>query len=55
MGLPGAGAGAASPGGVEFNGLGRASMIDGFGGRLEIRGDGIVTSVAVEAETGYVD
>lgn len=42
-------------GGVAFDGLGRAGMLDGFGGRLEIRGDGILETVAVEAETGYVD
>ena len=42
-------------GGVAFDGLGRARMTGGFGGRLEIKGDGIVKTVAVEAETGYVD
>ena len=53
MGLPGNAA--AAPGGVAFDGLGRAAMTGGFGGRLEIRGDGITKTIGVEAETGYVD
>ena len=53
MGLPGNAA--VSPGGVRFDGLGRASMIDGFGGRLEIKGDGITKTIGIDAETGYVD
>jgi MSHA pilin protein MshC len=53
MGLPGNPA--AAPGGVAFDGLGRAGMLGGFGGRLEISGDGIVRTIGIEAETGYVD
>jgi MSHA pilin protein MshC len=53
MGLPGAPAGAI--GGVVFNGLGRAAMIDGFGGKLEIRGDGLTTVIGIDPESGYVD
>jgi MSHA pilin protein MshC len=53
MGLPGNAA--AAPGGVRFDGLGRAAMVDGFGGQLEITGDGIVKTISVDAETGYVD
>jgi MSHA pilin protein MshC len=53
MGLPGNPAGA--PGSVAFDGLGRARMIGGFGGRLEIGGDGIARTIGVDAETGYVD
>ena len=53
MGLPGGTA--QPPGSVVFDGLGRARMLGGFGGRLEIRGDGIVQTIAIEAETGYVD
>lgn len=53
MGLPGNAAAAA--GGVRFDGLGRASMVDGFGGQLDITGDGIVKTIGIEAETGYVD
>lgn len=53
MGLPGNTAPLA--GGVAFDGLGRARMLGGFGGRLEIRGDGLVKTVGIEAETGYVD
>jgi hypothetical protein len=30
-------------------------MLGGFGGRLEISGDGIVRTIGIEAETGYVD
>jgi MSHA pilin protein MshC len=53
MGLPGDAV--VAPGGVEFNGLGQARMIDGFGGRLEIRGDGLTNTIGVDPETGYVD
>jgi MSHA pilin protein MshC len=53
MGLPGNAVSA--PGGVVFNGLGQARMIDGFGGRLEIRGDGLANTIGVDPETGYVD
>jgi len=42
-------------GSVAFDGLGRARMLNGFGGRLEIRGDGVVKTIAIEAETGYVE
>jgi len=42
-------------GSVAFDGLGRARMLNGFGGRLEIKGDGIVKTIAIEAETGYVE
>jgi MSHA pilin protein MshC len=42
-------------GSVAFDGLGRARMLGGFGGRLDIQGDGIVKTIAIEAETGYVD
>ena len=40
---------------VAFDGLGRARMLGGFGGRIEIKGDGIVKTIAIEAETGYVE
>jgi len=57
MGRPGNATQAA--GGVAFDGLGRARMLNGFGGRLEIKGKGedkgLVTTIAIEAETGYVD
>jgi MSHA pilin protein MshC len=53
MGLPGDTVSA--PGGVVFNGLGQARMIDGFKGRLEIRGDGLTNTIGVDPETGYVD
>jgi MSHA pilin protein MshC len=53
MGVPGNAT--AAPGSVAFDGLGRARMLGGFGGRLEIKGDGIVKTIAIEAETGYVD
>lgn len=53
MGLPGNPA--AAPGGVVFDGLGRAAMIGGFGGKLEITGEGIVKTIGVDPETGYVD
>jgi MSHA pilin protein MshC len=53
MGLPGNAA--AAPGSVRFDGLGRASMSVGFGGRLEIKGDGITKTIGIDAETGYVD
>ncbi len=46
---------AAPVGGLAFNGLGRATMIDGFQGRLEIKGDGITQTVGIDPETGYVD
>ena len=53
MGLPGVpGAGL---GGVRFDGLGRATMLDGFGGQLQITGEGITRTVAIDAESGYVD
>jgi MSHA pilin protein MshC len=42
-------------GSVAFDGLGRARMLGGFGGRLDVKGDGIVKTIAIEAETGYVD
>jgi MSHA pilin protein MshC len=42
-------------GSVAFDGLGRARMLGGFGGRLDIKGDDIVKTIAIEAETGYVD
>ena len=53
MGVPGATA--ARIGGIAFNGLGRAAMIDGFGGRLEIKGEGLTQTVGIDPETGYVD
>jgi len=53
MGLPGNAT--TAPGTVAFDGLGRARMLGGFGGRIEIKGDGIVKTIAVEAETGYVE
>jgi MSHA pilin protein MshC len=52
-GLPGDAA--TAPGSVAFDGLGRASFSGGFGGRLEIRGEGLAKTIAIEAETGYVD
>ena len=45
----------ATGGSVAFDGLGRARMLNGFGGRLDIKGDGIVKTIAIEGETGYVD
>lgn len=53
MGLPGAPG--APIGSVAFNGLGRATMSGGFGGRLEIKGDGMTTVVGIDPESGYVD
>lgn len=53
MGIPGALA--AGIGGVAFNGLGQATMTGGFGGRLQIRGDGITQLVSIDPETGYVE
>jgi MSHA pilin protein MshC len=56
MGLSGAPAGAIGAiGGVVFDGLGRAAMIDGFGGKLEIRGDGLTTVIGIDPGSGYVD
>lgn len=54
MTLPGK---APATGAVVFDGMGRAAMIGGFGGRLVIadKNEGQVNTVAVEAETGYVD
>jgi MSHA pilin protein MshC len=45
----------AAIGGVAFDGLGRAAMIDGFGGRLEIKGDELTNIIIIDPETGYVD
>ncbi|THC46537.1 MSHA biogenesis protein MshC [Massilia sp. Mn16-1_5] len=42
-------------GGVRFDGLGRATMLGNFSGRLQVSGDGITQSVGVDAESGYVD
>jgi MSHA pilin protein MshC len=42
-------------GAVRFDGLGRAAMIDGFGGRLEITGDELTNTIGIDPETGYVD
>ena len=53
MGLPGNTA--VDPGSIAFDGLGRAAMSSGFGGRLEIKGEGITNTIVIEAETGYVD
>ena len=53
MGLPGASA--AGIGGVRFDGMGRAGMIGGFGGTLEIRGEGIAQAIGIDPESGYVD
>jgi len=53
MGVPGAAT--AAIGGVVFDGLGRAGMIDGFAGRLEIKGDGLTNTIGIDPETGYVD
>jgi MSHA pilin protein MshC len=53
MGLPGK---SGTPiGGIAFDGLGRAAMIDGFGGRLEIKGDELTNTIGIDPETGYVD
>lgn len=52
MGMPG---GAALAGSVAFDGLGRAAMSGGFGGKLEIKGDSLTQVVTIDAETGYVD
>ena len=53
MGLPGSTA--TTIGSVAFDGLGRATMSGGFGGKLEIKGDGLTQVVGIDAETGYVD
>jgi len=42
-------------GGVVFDGLGRAAMLDGFSGRLEIKGDELTNAIGIDPETGYVD
>ena len=42
-------------GGVFFDGLGRAFMIDGFDGRLEIKGGELTSTIGIAPETGYVD
>ena len=42
-------------GGVVFNGLGRAAMLGAFGGKLEVKGDGITTVIGIDPESGYVD
>ena len=53
MGLPGKPL--APIGGVAFNGLGRAAMQGDFGGKLEIKGDGITAVIGIDPESGYVD
>jgi MSHA pilin protein MshC len=53
MGLPGSTT--ATIGSVAFDGLGRATMSGGFGGKLEIKGDSLTLVVGIDAETGYVD
>lgn len=60
MDLPGAaarvpGAPATALGGIRFDGLGRATMLGGFTGRLQVSGDGISQPVGIDAESGYVD
>ncbi|KQQ86423.1 hypothetical protein ASF77_20840 [Massilia sp. Leaf139] len=52
MTLPGVDA--AATGSVAFDGLGRASMSGGFGGRLDIVGDGVTAVVLIDPESGYV-
>lgn len=52
MGVPG---GAALAGSVAFDGLGRAAMSGGFGGKLEIKGEDLTQVLTIDAETGYVD
>lgn len=46
---------ATATGAVAFDGMGRGASVDGFGGKLEIAGEGIVQTVAIDPETGYVD
>ena len=53
MGLPGRPL--VAIGGVFFNGLGRATMLGAFGGKLEVKGDGITTVIGIDPESGYVD
>lgn len=53
MGLPGKPA--TATGGVAFDGLGRARMLGDFGGKLDIKGDGITTTIGIDPESGYVD
>ena len=60
MRLPGApvrvpGAPPAALGGVRFDGLGQATMLGAFGGRLQVAGAGIVRTVGVDAGSGYVE
>ena len=52
MGRPGS---AVAIGGLAFDGLGRATMTGGFSGKIDIKGDGIATSIAIDPESGYVD
>lgn len=42
-------------GGIAFDGLGRAAMLGDFGGKLEVKGDGITTVIGIDPESGYVD
>jgi MSHA pilin protein MshC len=53
MNLPGQSG--AAIGSLSFDGLGRATLIGAFAGKLEIKGDGLTQVVGVDAETGYVD
>ena len=53
MGLPGSTA--STIGSVVFDGLGRATMSGGFGGKLEIKGDAMVQTIGIDPESGYVD
>jgi len=53
MGLPGKAG--TNVGGVYFDGLGRAVMINGFEGRLEIKGAELTSTIGIDPETGYVD
>ena len=53
MGLPGSTS--ATIGSVAFDGLGRATMSGGFGGKLDIKGDGLVQTIGIDPESGYVD
>jgi MSHA pilin protein MshC len=60
MDLPGAaarvpGTPAAAIGGIAFDGMGRAAAFGGFGGRLQVIGDGLTQSIGIDPESGYVD